>query len=246
MANESPRAQSNITDANRTWTSHWLLICGSLLILGSALLTWMRFPYSRNVAGWELPMQALIPHIHEYSYWLNGIAVLALAFFLRKRFRRSLLVGAAILLTLWLLVPVRQILRQPPLLRRLSEEYQAVPAVKAFTAAHSAQKNSSTEQSSKPLHLVTLTGRLSASLSFLGLGWYCFGLGSVLVAGYAVCRLPGERIKSSVALIALPACVLTALAIPSVIGQHYFNRASVARTAGNNEQAIINYRKAMK
>src|SRR5262249_35187997 len=107
MSHESPGTKSKIEVGGGVWASHWLLICGSALILGSALLTWMRFPYSRNVAGWELPMQALIPHIHEYSYWINGVAVLVLAFCLRKRFRRSLLLGAAILVTLWLLVPVR-------------------------------------------------------------------------------------------------------------------------------------------
>jgi hypothetical protein len=232
--------------AGRIWPSYWLFICGSSLIVGSAVLTWIKFPYSFNVGGWELPVQSLVPHIHEFSYGLIGIAVLAVAFYFRKRFRRSLLFGAAILATLWMLVPARITFHQHPLLRRLSEEGHAVPAIKAFSRSHLPQNYGSTEKIPKLLDVVTLSGRFAASLSILALGWYCFGFGSFLVACYAVRRLPGERVKSSLALISLPVVTVTILAVPSVIGQHYFNRGSLARAAGDNEQAIANYRKAMR
>ena len=119
--------------AGRIWASYWLLICGSFLIVGSVVLTWLEFPYSFNVGGFELPVQNVVPHFHEFSYGLSGIAVLAVAFCFRKRFRWSLLLGAAILLTLWIFVPARITAHQPTLLRRLSEEGQAVPVIKAFT-----------------------------------------------------------------------------------------------------------------
>ena len=231
--------------ASRIWASYWLLICGSLLIAGSLAPTWMTFPYSFNVAGFELPAQALVPHIHEFSYCLIGIASLAVAFYFRKRFRRSLLFGAAILLTIWMLVPVRQIFRQPPLLRRLSEENQAVPVIKAFIRRSLSQNYDSTKGIAKHLDLFTPSGRLAASLSFLGPGWYCFGLGSFLVACFAISRMPGERVRAGLVLISLPIGTLTILAAPSVIGQHYFNRGSLAQAGGDNEQAIANYRKAM-
>jgi len=189
---------------------------------------------------------AFVPHIHEFSYGLIGIGVLALAFCFRKRFRRSLLLGAAILLTDWMLVPGRLTFQQSPLLRRLSEENQAVPAIKAFTRSYLHQNYSSTEEITKPLDVVTLSGRFAASLSILALGWYCFGFGSCLVACYAVSRLPGDRVASSLLLISLPLGSLTILSVPSVIGQHYFNRGSLARAASNNEQAIANYHKAMR
>ena len=232
--------------AGRIWASYWLLICGSFVIVGSVVLTWLKFPYSFNVGGWELPVQNIVPHIHEFSYGLSGIAVLGVAFYFRKRFRWSLLLGAAILLTLWMLVPGRITFHQAALLRRLSEEGQAVPAIKAFTRSFLPQNGGSTEEIPKHLDVVTLPGRFAASLSILGLGWYCFGFGSLLVACYAVSRLPGERVTSSLALISVPVGVLTILGVPSFIGQHYFHRGSLARAAGNNEQAIANYRKAMR
>lgn len=232
--------------AGRIWASYWLLICGSFLIVGSVVLTWITFPYSCNVAGFELPVQALIPHIHHFSYGLIGIAVLAAAVYFRKRFRYSLLLGTAILLTDWMLLPARLTFHEPPLLRRLSEENQAVPAIKAFTRSYLPQNYGSTEDVPKHLDVVTLSGRFAASLSILGLGWYCFGFGSFLLAFYAVSRLPGERVASSLALISLPIGAVTILAVPSVIGHHYFDRGSLARAAGNNEQAVANYRKAMK
>lgn len=231
--------------AGRVWASYWLLICGSFLVVGSVIVTWLHFPYSFNVGGWELPVQNIVPHIHEFSYGLSGIAVLAVAFCFRKRFRWSLLLGAAILLTLWMLVPGRITFHQAALLRRLSEEGQAVPAVKAFTRSFVPQNSASTEEIPKHFDVVTLRGRFAASLSILGLGWYCFGVGSLLVACYAVSRLPGQRVSSSLALISVPIGVLTIVGMPSFIGQHYFDRGSLARAAGDNEQAIANYRKAM-
>ena len=232
--------------AGRIWTSYWLLICGSLMIVGSVVLTWIRFPYSFNVAGFELPVQALVPHIHHFSYGLIGIAVLAAALYFRKRFRYALLLGAAILLTDWMLLPARLTFREPPLLRRVSEENQAVPAVKAFTKSYLPPNYGSTEDIAKNLDVVTLSGRFAASLSILGLGWYCFGFGSFLVACYAVGRRPGRRVASSLTLISLPVGVLTILAAPAAIGHHYFHRGALARAAGNNEQASANYRKAMR
>ena len=232
--------------AGRIWATYWLLICGSFLVVGSVVLTWLKFPYSFNVGGWELPVQNIVPHIHEFSYGLSGIAVLGVALYLRERFRWSLLLGAAILLTLWMLVPGRITFHQAPLLRRLSEEGRAVPAIKAFTRSFLPQTGGSTEEIPKHHDVVTLPGRFAASLSILGLGWYCFGVGSLLVACYAVSRLPGKRMTSSLALISVPVGVLTILGLPSFIGHHYFHRGSLARAAGNNEQAIANYRKAMR
>jgi tetratricopeptide (TPR) repeat protein len=233
--------------ARRILASPWLLICGSLVIVGSVFLTWIKFPYSWNVAGFELPVQALVPHIHHFSYGLIGIAVLAVAFYFhfRKHFRRSLLLGAAILLTDWMLLPARLTFHEPPLLRRLSEENQAIPAIKAFTNSYTPQTYGPTEEIPKHLDVVTLSGRIAASLSILGLGWYGFGLGSFLMACYAVGRLSGERMAASLVLISLPVGAVTILTVPSLIGQHYLNRGSLARAAGNNDEAIAYYRKAM-
>jgi tetratricopeptide (TPR) repeat protein len=238
----NPKKQNNW---QQTWASHWLLICGSFLIVISVVLVWLKFPYSFNVGGWELPIQNVVPHIHEFSYGFTGIAVLALAFFLRNRWRWSLLLGAAILITLWLLVPGRIIFHQAPLLRRLSEETQAVPAIEAFNRGFSRTDHDRTEETARRLEVVTLPGRLTATLSILGTGWFCFGLGAFLVAGYVVSRQPEQRTRSSLAIIAVPIAVLSVLGMPSFIGQYHYHRAALARNAGRNEEAIANYRKAM-
>jgi tetratricopeptide (TPR) repeat protein len=143
-------------------------------------------------------------------------------------------------------VPARITFHQATLLRRLSEESQAVAAIKVFTRRYNPQSYASAEEIPKHVDVVTLSGRFAASLSILGLGWYGFGLGSFLVACYAVSRRPGERVASSLALISVPVGALTMLAAPSLVGQHYFDRGSLARAAGNKEQAIAEYRKAMR
>src|SRR5262249_50170745 len=151
----------------------------------------------------------------------------------------------AILVTLWMLVPGRITFHQAPLLRRLSEEGQAVPAVKAFTRNFLSQDDGVTVQAPKHLDVVTLPGRFAAAVSILGLGWFCVGVGSLLVASYAVGQLQGKRMAASLTLILVPVTVLAAVGMSSIIGQHYYHRGSLARAAGNNEQAIANYRKAM-
>lgn len=231
--------------ARQVWVNYWLLICGSFLVVGSVVLTWLTFPYSFNVGGWELPVQNIVPHIHEFSYGLSGIAVLAIAFYFRKRFRWSLLLGAAILLTLWVLVPGRITFHQAALLRRLSEEAQAVPAVKMFTRSFVPQNDGSAEGIPKHFDVVTLPGRFAASLSILGLGWFFFGVGSLLMAWYVVSGLSGKRVVLSLVLISVPVGVLTIVGVPSIVGHHYFHRASLAQAAGSYEKAIVNYRKAM-
>jgi hypothetical protein len=56
----------------RTWASYWLFICGSFLVVGSVVLTWLKFPYSFNVRGWELPVQNIVPHIHKAFAKVKG------------------------------------------------------------------------------------------------------------------------------------------------------------------------------
>ena len=96
------------------------------------------------------------------------------------------------------------------------------------------------------LVLYTASGRLLAAFSFLRLGWTCFALGSLLVAVYAMRRLPDGKMAIGLALVCLPVGALAIVITPPIIGQHYFNRGSIAKAQGHNQEAIANYRKAMK
>lgn len=224
------------------WSSHWLLICGSFLIVSSVIFAWVKFAYSRNIAGFELPVQAWIPHLHYISYGLIGIAVLAITFYLGFP-----LLGCVILLIDWMAVPARMIFRQPPLLRRLGEEEHAVIALKALFSASRPEPFPSAEETRKRLDLLTPSGRLAMALPFLGLGWYCFGLGAIFVTCYAISRLPAERMAAGLALvIVLPIAVMTALGLSSVVAQYYLRRAALARAAGRSEQIIACYRQVLR
>ena len=90
-----------------------------------------------------------------------------------------------------------------------------------------------------------LWGRLIAAYSFLGLGWYCFGIGSFLIAIYSIGRLPLERGMTVLALGGIPIGVVIILLTPPLIGQHYFTSARAAQAQGNNQKTITCYRKAM-
>ncbi|HAF14010.1 MAG TPA: hypothetical protein DCK99_09990, partial [Blastocatellia bacterium] len=48
------------------------------------------------------------------------------------------------------------------------------------------------------------------------------------------------------ALVCLPVGALAILLTPPIIGQHYFTRGSIAKAQGRNQEAIADYRKAMR
>ncbi|PYJ50666.1 MAG: hypothetical protein DME87_05670 [Verrucomicrobia bacterium] len=73
-----------------------------------------------------------------------------------------------------------------------------------------------------------------------------FALGSLLVAVYAMRRMPDGKMATGLALVFLPVGALAIVLTPPIIGQHYFNSGSIAKARGHNQEAIADYRKAMK
>src|SRR5256714_11642401 len=233
----------------RFWAAYWLLIIGSFLIIGSAALKWVQYPLTSNLSGLKLPLfhdPGVIPHVTLFSFGVLGIVVLLVGLLLARFFTSALGLAAAILITVCVLTPAHIAFEQPMMLRRLTDELQAVPWRKVFTKEYLPANYGSPEVLPNRLVLYTATGRFLAAFSFLRLGWTCFGLGSVLVAIYAVRRLPDGKLAIGLAVICLPLGALAIVSTPVIIGQHYFNRGSIAKAQGHNQEAIADYRKAMK
>src|SRR5437870_941817 len=227
------------------WAAYWLLILGSFLILGSVLLKWVQYPISLNLSGLELPLfhdTGIIPHVALLSFGAVGIVVLIAGVVLLRFFVSALSLAAAVLITLCVLTPAHIAFQQPMMLRHLTDELQAMPWHKIFTKDYLPQNYGSPEVVPNRLILYTASGRLLAAFSFLRLGWTCFALGSLLVAVYAMRRLPDGKM----ALVFLPVGALAIVLTPPIIGQYYFNSGSTAKARGHNQEAIVDYRKAMK
>jgi tetratricopeptide (TPR) repeat protein len=230
------------------WAAHWLLFVGSFLVFGSAILKWVDFPFSHHPYGLQLPLLRnveLIPHLSLLSYGVLGACVLATGLALLRRSDTFLALAAAILIAFWVAAPCQIAFQQPALLRRLSAETQDLPMIRGFTRTYLPVNYGPAEEYSKHFELDTVWDRFVAAYSFLGLGWYCFGIGSFLIATYSIGRLPGERGMTALALGGIPIGVLIILLTPPLIGQHYFISACTAQAQGNNEKAITHYRKAM-
>jgi tetratricopeptide (TPR) repeat protein len=231
------------------WAAYWLLILGSFLILGSVLLKWVQYPISPNLSGLELPLfhdSGIIPHVALLSFGALGIIVLIAGVVLLRFFVSALSLAAAILITLCVLAPAHIAFQQPMMLRHLTDELQAMPWTKIFTKDYLPQNYGTPEVVPNRLILYTASGRLLAAFSFLRLGWTCFALGSLLVAVYAMRRLPDGKIAIGLALVCLPVGALAIVLTPPIIGQHYFNSGSTAKARGHNQEAIADYRKAME
>jgi hypothetical protein len=187
----------------------------------------------------------LVPHFSVLSYGVVGIAVLVVALILLWRSATYLaLCAIAILIAMWLAAPCRLACSQPSLLRRLTTETQELSVIRDFTKTYLPTDFTPTEQYNK-FDIENLWDRLLAAFSFLGLGWYCFGVGSFLIAIYVTARLhPEERIRAP-ELGAIPAGVVIITLLPALIGQYYFTSACVAQAEGASEKAISYYRKAM-
>ena len=94
----------------------WLLIFGSLLILGSAFLKWVQYPISSNLSGLTLPLfhePGIIPRITLLSFGGLGIVVLIAGVVLRRFFASALGLAAAVLITLCVLTPAHIAFQHP-------------------------------------------------------------------------------------------------------------------------------------
>jgi tetratricopeptide (TPR) repeat protein len=245
------RLESWVDFLARFWAAHWLLILGGFLIFGSAFLKWVQYPLSSNLSGLKLPLfhdSGIIPHVTILSFGALGIVVL-IAGIVSLRFSVSgLSLAAAILIILCVLTPAHIAFQQPMMLRHLTDELQAMPWRKVFSKDYLPQNYGPPEVLPNQLILYTASGRLLAAYSFLRLGWTCFALGSVLVAVYAMRRLPDRTMATGLALVCLPIGALAIVIVftPAIIGQHYFNSGSRAKARGHDQEAIAHYRKAMK
>ncbi len=231
------------------WATCWLLIIGSFLILGSAFLKWVQYPLTSNLSGLKFPLfhdSGVIPHVTLLSFGALGVAVLIAGFVLRRFFASALGLAAAVLITMCVLTPAHIAFQQPMMLRHLTDELQATPWRKVFTREYFPANYGSPEVFPNRLVLYTASGRFLAAFSFLRLGWTCFALGSLLIAVYAMRRLPDGKIAIGLALLCLPLGALVIVITPPIIGQRYFNSGSIAKARGHNQEAIADYRKAMK
>ena len=230
------------------WAAHWLLFVGSFLVFSSAILKWLNFPFSHHPRGLQLPLLRnieLLPHLSLLSYGVLGVCVLATGLALLWRSDTFLAVAAAILIAFWAAAPCQIAFQQPALIRRLNAETQDLPMIRGFAKSYLPVNYGPAEEYSKHFELDTVWDRFVAAYSFLGLGWYCFGIGSFLIATYSIGRLPGERRTTALALGSIPLGVLIIFLTPPLMGQHYFISACTAQARGNNEKAITSYRKAM-
>ena len=235
--------------ASNVWAEYWLLIIGSSLILVSAILKWVQFPFSHNLSGLKLSLlhdPGILPHITPFSIAFLGLLVLFVGIILLRRYTVALSLAAAILVMLWAIVPAQIAFREPSMLRRLTYELEVVPVLNVFTKDYLSQNYGSPELVPKRLVVYSAWGRLVAAWSFLRLGWYFFGLGAFTVGAYALGRLPQARLRTALVLLCLPLGALLIILIPPAIGQHYFTDGILAATYGRNQEAIQSFRKAMR
>jgi len=222
---------------------------GSCLVVGSVILKWVQFPFSPDVSGLKFSFlhdPGVIPHLTLFSPGVVGLGILAVGIFFLKRYPPALGLAAAILIMLWAIVPAQIAFRQPSMLRRLTFELGVNPILNIFTKEYLLQNYGSPELVPKRLVLYSAWGRFDAAWSFLRLGWYCFGLGALLIGTYAIAQMPSARLTRVLTLLCLPLGALAIILIPPAIGQRYYMRGTLAATLGHNQEAIAAYRKAMR
>ncbi len=233
----------------RIWARYCLLIIGSGLAFGSIILKWVQFPFSHNVSGLKFSFlrdPGVVPHFTLFSAGVIGFTVLVVGILFRKRHPIFLELAAAILIMLWAIAPAQIAFRQPSVLRRLTYELQVNPILNVFSKEYLLQNYGAPELLPKRLILYSAWGRFVAACSFLRLGWYCFGLGALLVGVYAMAQTRSGRLTRLFLLLCLPIGALAIILIPPAIGQHYYTDAALAATLGHDQEAISNYRKAMR
>ena len=233
----------------RFWTNYWLLLIGSFLVAGSIVLKWVQFPFSHDLSGIKLSLlhdPGVTPHFALFSVGVLGLLVLIAALIFFRRNALLLALAAAVLVTLWAITPAQLAFRQPSVLRRLTYELEVMPVLNVFTKDYLLQNYGTPELIPKRLVLYSAWGRFVAAWSFLRFGWYAFGLGAFLILSYAIGSLPRARWATTFLLFSLPIGALAIILAPAAIGQHYFGDGMLAKTQGHNQEAIDDFRKAMR
>ena len=230
------------------WAAHWLLILGSLLIIGSALLKWIYFAFTRHPLGLQLPLLrniGVIPHFSLLSYGVVGIAVLTVGLVLFWRCGRYPPFVVVILITLWVALPCQIAFQRPAFLSRLIAETQELSMIRDFTRTYLPPNYGPDEDYPREFETETLWDRFLVAYSFLGVGWYCFGIASLLIAIHVIARLSPEEKLRALRLSGIPAGTAIILLTPSLIGQDYFASACSTQAQGLREKAVTYYRRAM-
>ena len=232
----------------RFWADQWSLILGSLLVLGSVALKWVQFPFSHNLSGLKLSLlhdPGVTPHLTLFSVGALALLVLVAGLIFWRRNPALLALAASVLLMFWAITPAQIAFRQPSMLRRLTHELDVTPVLNVFSKDYLVQNFGTPELVPKRLVLYSAWGRFVAATSFLRLGWYCFGLGALLLACYGVSRLKEGKVLTSLVLLVLPLGALAIILVPAGIGQHFYSRGILAKTRGHNQEAIASFRRAM-
>ncbi|MGI8890095.1 MAG: tetratricopeptide repeat protein [Chthoniobacterales bacterium] len=233
----------------RVWKRYWLLIISSLLIVGSVILKWVQFPFSHNLNGLKLSLlhdSGINPHLTLISVGVLGILTLGIGLVLSLKYPSALGLAAAVLIMLWAITPAQLAFRQPSVLRRLTYELEVMPLLNAFSKNYLVQNYGPAELIPKRLALYSAWGRFFAAWSFLRLGWYCFGAGSLSLVIYAITQMPSGRLVRTLVLLSLPVGALLVLLIPPAIGQRYHTSGILAAAEGRNQEAIDDFKKAMR
>ncbi|CAN5516731.1 hypothetical protein BH20VER3_BH20VER3_07860 [soil metagenome] len=235
--------------AARVWARYWLLIISSGLISISVILKWVQFPFSHNLNGIKLSLlhdPGVNPHLALFSVGILGLGVLVAGLVFHRRYPSVLGLAAAVLLMLWVITPAQLAFRQPSMLRRLTYELEVMPLLNAFSKNYLAQNYGSPELIPKRLVLYSAWGRFFAAWSFLRLGWYCFGAGGLLLAVYAIAQMPTGKLIRTLTLLCLPLGALVIILIPPASGQRFHSKGVLAAAVGHNQEAIANFRRAMR
>jgi tetratricopeptide (TPR) repeat protein len=127
----------------------------------------------------------------------------------------------------------------------LDYELQVMPELNAFSKNYLLENYGTPELTPKRPILYSAWGRFAAAASFLRLGWYCFGGGALLIAGYAIPRISKGKLVPVLTLFGLPLAALFIVLIPPALGQHYYRTGILAKTNGRNQEAIADFRRAM-
>lgn len=233
----------------RVWDRYWLLLVGSGLVFGSVILKWVQFPFSHNLSGVRLSLlhdPGISPHLTLFSIGVIGVGVLFVGLVLLKIYPSILGLAAAIVIMLWAITPAQIAFRQPSMLRRLTYELEVMPVLNAFSKNYLAQNYGTPELTPKRLVLYSAWGRFVAAWSFLRLGWYCFGLGGLLIGAYAIAQMPGGRLARAFTLLSLPLGALIIIFVPPAVGQRSYSKGVLAVTRGRTQEAIQSFQKAMR
>ena len=229
----------------------FLALSAALILMGLGA-SWIDFPIRKDVGSFAFPIWGSLSgsnHFEPGSFGLliTFLVIGSLLAFITSR-SKVLLGCAAGLLLISILIPFQIAYGDPSWLRALADEHNQYQRIQGFSDDYLPSNRGEKPTLSLDLEFESPLDRLSSSWYFLGLGWYLFLSGSLILAALSMGRIQNRAEGRTIAFTSafLVTLLLFLILARPLIAEHQLELALEAQANGQTDEALHHYNNVLR